>query len=80
MNYFMDSSRSRLNDWIGQLGTETPRRVVWEQYRHTDRGDPEYEYALFSRSGFTSAVEEGASDRDDLHLFTVDDVVGLITE
>lgn len=46
----------------------------------TGGGDPEYEYALFSRSGFTAAVEEDASERDDLHLFTVDDVVGLITE
>jgi len=45
-----------------------------------DGSDPAYEYALFSRSGFTAAVEETASERDDVHLFTVDDVVGLLTE
>ncbi|MCU4801671.1 ATP-binding protein [Halobacteria archaeon HArc-gm2] len=32
-------------------------------------------YALFSRSGFTQSVEEAADERDDLRLFTVEDVV-----
>ncbi|RQG95351.1 ATP-binding protein [Natrarchaeobius chitinivorans] len=38
-------------------------------------GERDHEYALFSRSGFTPAVEEAAEERDDLRLFTVDDVV-----
>jgi len=32
-------------------------------------------YALFSRSGFKPSVEEAAKERDDLRLFTVEDVV-----
>lgn len=37
-----------------------------------------HEYALFSRSGFTSAVTEAAAERSDLRLFTVDDVVAAL--
>lgn len=33
------------------------------------------EYALFSRSGFKPSVEEAATERDDLRLLTVEDVV-----
>lgn len=36
------------------------------------------QYALFSRSGFKSSVEEAASERDDLRLFTVEDVVAAL--
>lgn len=36
-------------------------------------------YALFSRSGFTSAVEEAAAGRDDLDVFTAEDVVEALT-
>jgi AAA+ ATPase superfamily predicted ATPase len=32
-------------------------------------------YALFSRSGFTTSVKEAATGREDLRLFTVEDVV-----
>jgi hypothetical protein len=35
-------------------------------------------YALFSRSGFNPSVEEAASEREDLHLFTVDEVVAAV--
>lgn len=35
-------------------------------------------YALFSRNGFTQSVEEAADERDDLSLFTVDDVVDAL--
>lgn len=42
-------------------------------------GEPEYEYALFSRSGFKRSVEEAAADRDDLRLFALDDVVAALT-
>ncbi len=38
-------------------------------------GERKHEYALFSRSGFTPAVEEATEQRDDLRLFTVDEVV-----
>lgn len=63
-------------DVLSRLESEAPE-VDW----HPDSGgDPEYTYALFSRSGFSSAVKEAESERDDLHLFTVDDVVELITE
>ncbi|WP_264556752.1 ATP-binding protein [Halocatena marina] len=63
-------------DVLSQLETEAPM-VDW----HPDSGDtPNYEYALFSRAGFTASVEEVASERDDLRLFTVEDVVGLLTD
>lgn len=63
-------------DVLSQLESEA-LKVDW----HPDSGgDPKYQYALFSRSGFSSAVKEAGSERDDLHLFTVNDVVGLITE
>jgi len=37
------------------------------------------QYALFSRSGFKSSVEETAAERDDLHLFTVADIVEAVS-
>lgn len=40
-----------------------------------DGSDRVEKYALFSRSGFKSSVEEAAAERDDLRLFTVEDVV-----
>ncbi|WP_276253118.1 ATP-binding protein [Halomontanus rarus] len=40
-----------------------------------DGSDRDETYALFSRSGFKPSVEEAALERDDLRLFTVDDVV-----
>lgn len=41
-------------------------------------GDPEYEYVLFGRGGFKRSVEEAATDRDDLRLFDLDDVVSAL--
>lgn len=41
-------------------------------------GEPTYEYALFSRSGFKRSVEEAAQERDDLRLFTLTDVVDVL--
>jgi len=41
-------------------------------------GDPVYEYALFSRSGFTRSVHEAAADRDDLRLFELDAIVNAL--
>nr|WP_240147658.1 DUF234 domain-containing protein [Halorussus sp. JP-T4] len=36
-------------------------------------------YALFSRSGFKQSVEEAAAERDDLRLFTVEDIVTALS-
>lgn len=54
--------------------------------RHTEElrwtpdggGERNEQYALFSRSGFKPSVEEAAADRDDLRLFTVEDVVSAL--
>lgn len=45
-----------------------------------DGSDRVEQYALFSRSGFKSSVEEAAEERDDLRLFTVEDVVDALRE
>ncbi|WEL18725.1 AAA superfamily ATPase fused to HTH and RecB nuclease domains [Halorhabdus sp. SVX81] len=52
-----------------------------EELRWTpeDGGDRVETYALFSRSGFTTAVEEAAEERDDLKLFSAGDVVDALT-
>jgi len=44
-----------------------------------DGGDRVETYALFSRGGFTTAVEEAADERDDLKLFSARDVVEALT-
>ncbi|WP_275882128.1 ATP-binding protein [Halorhabdus sp. BNX81] len=44
-----------------------------------DGGEREYEFALFSRSGFSQSVEEAATKLDNLRLFTVEEVVRLVT-
>lgn len=51
-----------------------------EELRWTpaDGGERICEYALFSRSGFTDAVETARADRDDLRLFNCADVVGAL--
>jgi AAA+ ATPase superfamily predicted ATPase len=41
-------------------------------------GTPDMEYALFSRSGFSDSVTEAAAERDDLRLFTLDDVIAAL--
>ncbi|WP_211194941.1 hypothetical protein [Halorhabdus amylolytica] len=52
-----------------------------EELRWTpeDGGDRVETYALFSRSGFTTAVEEAAEERDDLKLFSAGDVVEALS-
>nr|WP_317627646.1 DUF234 domain-containing protein [Halorubrum sp. BOL3-1] len=35
-------------------------------------------YALFSRIEFTNTVREAAADRDDLRLYTIDDIVAAL--
>jgi len=36
------------------------------------------EYALFSRNGFTDSVHEVAAARDEIRLYTIDDVVAAL--
>jgi len=61
---------------FSQLENEAPP-VGWTP---DHGGDPEYRYALFSRSGFKGSVEEAAAERDDIRLFSVDDVVRTLSE
>ncbi|QOS12696.1 DUF234 domain protein [Haloferax gibbonsii] len=44
-----------------------------------DGGSRTESYALFSRSGFTQSVLEVAAERDDVQLFTIDDVVAAVS-
>lgn len=44
------------------------------RWRGTDRS---VVYALFAKAGFTSSLEASVEDRDDVSLFTVEDVVAL---
>ena len=62
-------------DVLAQLEREAPE-VEWSPAD----GDVNYEYALFSRSGFASSLEEAAEERDDLGLFTVDHVVETLSD
>lgn len=62
-------SRQIASEWT-DLETLEPE-VRW---RGTDRS---VVYALFSKVGFTTALREDATRRDDIHLFTVDDVLEL---
>jgi AAA+ ATPase superfamily predicted ATPase len=39
---------------------------------------PDMNYALFARSGFTNSIMEMAAERDDLCLFSLDDVVAAL--
>ena len=50
------------------------------RWQPSDRGTRTVEYALFSRSGFTDSVREAAAKRDDLGLYTIDDVVAALEE
>jgi hypothetical protein len=59
---------SKLEGHVGELR--------WSPDSGRDRAE---RYALFSRSGFTQSVEEAADERDNLRLFTVDDVVDALT-
>ncbi|PSP49063.1 ATPase [Halobacteriales archaeon QH_7_69_31] len=44
----------------------------------TGGSEPTNEFALFSRSGFKSSVEEAADERDDLRLFDLSDIVAVL--
>lgn len=51
------------------------RRIDWTP---AGGGDPEYEYVLFSRNGFKRSVEAAATERDDLRLVRLTDVVAAL--
>nr|WP_198662015.1 DUF234 domain-containing protein [Halorussus litoreus] len=51
------------------------RHVDELRWTPDDGSDRVEQYALFSRRGFKRSVEEAAEERDDLRLFTVEDVV-----
>lgn len=62
-------------DVLAQLEREAPE-IEWSPAD----SDVNYEYVLFSRSGFASSVGDAAEERDDLGLFTVDDLVETLSE
>ena len=43
-----------------------------------ESGNSETEYALFTRNGATQSVKDAVSERDDLRLFTVSDVIAAL--
>jgi AAA+ ATPase superfamily predicted ATPase len=53
-----------------------------EELRWTPNGDRDRscEFALFSRSGFTNAVGNAAAERSDLRLYSLSDVVEVLTD
>lgn len=68
--------RSALGYGVIKRLEEEAAMIDW---RPDSGDDPEFEYAVFSRSGFSPAVEEAASQRDNVQLFTVEDVVDRLT-
>lgn len=62
-------------DVFAQLKSEAPS-IDWVPDGGTA---PRFEYVLFSRSGFASSLREARDERDDLRLYTVQDVVETIT-
>jgi AAA+ ATPase superfamily predicted ATPase len=54
--------------------------VTEVQWSPPDGGDPVYQYALFSRSGFTDSLRGAATERTDISLFTLADVVDALQQ
>ncbi len=61
---------------LAQLEREAPL-VHWKPPKGNRT---EYEYVFFSRGGFSSSVKEAAEEREDVRLFTLDDVVSLLSQ
>ena len=61
-------------DVLGALEAD----VKYVDWTPAGGGEPTYEFALFSRSGFKSSVEEAADERDDLRLFDLSDIVSIL--
>jgi len=61
-------------DIFAQLEREAPE-IDWTP----KSGNPNYEYALFSRSGFATSLKEATEERDNLRLFTAEDVVEALS-
>lgn len=53
----------------------TTKHIDWQP---NAEGGPDYEYVLFSRSGFTNSITEAASGRDDLLLVALPEVVSVL--
>ena len=63
-------------DVFAQLQQEAPH-IDWTP----DGGEePDYEYVLFSRSGFASSLKEARDERNDLRLYTVEGVIETIMD
>ena len=60
---------SKLQDHVEEL-----------RWTPTDGSDRVEQYALFSRSGFKPSVKEAAKERNDLRLFSLEDVVETLRE
>lgn len=61
---------------FSQLQNDAPQ-IDWIP---DDGMEPEYEYALFSRSGFATSLEEARNERDDLRLYTIKEVIDAISK
>jgi AAA+ ATPase superfamily predicted ATPase len=56
---------------------QTATNVRWDP---PGGGDPDYQYCCFCRSGFSTGLREVAAERDDVSLFTPDDIVTKIVD
>jgi len=50
------------------------------RWQPSGSGTRTVEYALFSRSGFTDSIRDAAGERDDVRLYTINDVVAALGE
>lgn len=61
---------------LAQLQREAP----FIQWKPKNNKEKEYEYILFSRNGFSSSLKDASEERNDIRLFTVEDVVSILSE
>lgn len=59
---------------------DVEQRTARIDWRPPNEAEVARYYCLFSRSGFTDALEAIAGTRDDVHLFTITDVVTDLTD
>lgn len=67
------------NSPVGYKALSRLEEHVKELRWTSESGDRRNKFALFSRSGFKRSVKEEEEKRDDLRLFTVEDVVDALT-
>lgn len=58
---------------LSRLREET-RQIDWTP---PAGGEPDFEFALFSRNGFKQSVREAADEEDTIRLFTLEDVIDV---